>query len=98
MSTAVRECYCAFGVALVKGCDADEAFSRLSGGPQGGYWSKIPESDLEWLVEQRKLGVPYKVLGEMYGVSAGTVHVFMKRRGVLEYVLKAGGNKKCAEQ
>jgi len=30
--------------------------------------------------------VPYQDLGEVYGVSGGAVHHFLKRRGALVYV------------
>lgn len=88
----VCECYCALAVSVLTRQGPESAFLSLHRKKQ--THSKIPDADIPWLVEQRKSGVPYHVLGEKYGVKGDTVHKFMQRRGVLEYVLKRGGKER----
>ena len=87
---ALNECYSAFAIAVVYGCTMESAFDKLD--PKVEQFGnrdtskKIPDEDIPWLVEQRMKGVPYQDLGEVYGVSGGAVHHFLKRRGALVYV------------
>lgn len=87
---AINECYSAFAVAVAHGCTMESAFDKLA--PKVEKFGnrdtskKIPEKDLDWLIEQRTKGVPYQALGEIYGVSGSAIHHFLKRRGALVYV------------
>lgn len=87
---AINECYSAFAVAVAHGCTMESAFDKLA--PKVEKFGnrdtskKIPDEDLDWIVGQRKQGVPYKEIGEFYGVRPDTVFHFLKRRGALVYV------------